>query len=155
MIKVYTNRELLGNRVILDEVDDFFNARVSSKQFDGNDETVISEIDNASVRDYKTGEIETPFGLTDINNLSSGCKTVLVYLYMKRHSDKYKDCVLNVTGCGYNALESLFEQMDRLGDSSSILLLLHTDGLINCSKRKFLINNKYETDEISEIVGRG
>ena len=154
MINVYTHRELLDSEMILDEVEDFFIAKVSSRQFDGNDEAVISEIDNAIVLDYQTGEIKTPFGLTDINRLSGGCKTVLVYLYMKRHPDEYRDCVINVTGCGYNALESLFKQMDRLNDSSTILLLLHTDGLRNCSKRKFLINNKHEVDEISEIVGR-
>lgn len=154
MINVYTSRKLLGSKAIIDEVDDFFNARVSSKQFEEYDETVMREIDNAKVIDYETGEIKTAFGLTNINNLSSGCKTVLVYLYMKRHPDKYKDCVINVTGCGYNALESLFEQIDRLDDSSTILLLLHTDGLRNCSKRKFLINGKHEVDEISEIVGR-
>lgn len=153
MINVYTSRKLLGSRAIIDEVDDFFNARVSSKQFEEFNEAVMQKIDNAKVIDYETGEIKTAFGLTNINNLSSGCKTVLVYLYMKRHPDKYKDYVINVTGCGYNALESLFKQMDRLDDSSTILLLLHTDGLRNCSKRKFLINGKHKVDEISEIVG--
>lgn len=154
MINVYTDRKLLENRVILDEVDDFFNAKVSSKQFEEYDEAVMREIDNAKVLDYETGEIKTAFGLTNINNLSTGCKTVLVYLYMKRHPEKYGDCVLNVTGCGYNALESLFEQMDRLGDSDTILLLLHTDSLWECTNRKFLINGKHEVDEIGKIVGR-
>lgn len=147
MIRIFTSQKLLGNRKVIDDPDSFFIARVSQNQFDENDEKVIEEIDGAKLIDRNFGTIKTPFGLTDINHLSSGCKTVLDYLFISRNKDEYKDCVLNVTICGYNALEALFREMERLNDSDTILLLQHTDGLHMCSDRQYMIN------ELSDILG--
>lgn len=153
MIRIFTSRKLLGNRKVINDPDSFFSAHVSHHQFDENNEKVIEEIDGAKLIDCNLGTIKTPLGLTDINHLSSGCKTVLDYLYITRNNDKLKDFALNVTICGYNALESLFVQMDRLNDSDTILLLQHTDSLQMCSDRQYMINDVHQTNHLSDIIG--
>lgn len=152
MINIYTSRKLLPDRNILNSVDDFFIAYVSQKQFESYDLEVMYKIDTAELLDRELGTIKTPFGVTDINHLSSGCKTVLDYLYITRNAEVYAGCIIDVTECGYNALECLFEQMDRLHDDITLLLLQHTDCLQKCCPHQFLVNGKYKVNSLSDIL---
>lgn len=64
------------------------------------------DIDNAKLIDKRTGKIETPYGITDIKDLSTGCKTVLNYIFMVENPEMYSIVkAINATECGWNALE--------------------------------------------------
>ncbi len=119
-------------------IDDVFNLDVIAGDFTDVDLRVMKEIDGVELLDRCTGAIRTHFGLTDIEHLSSGCKTVLYYLYLKRmHVDNIHLCV---TRCGWNALEVLFTVVDELCDNNTIFVLEHVDGVCNLSKREYNIN---------------
>ena len=77
--------------------------------------------------DRNTGAISTPFGVTDIYHLSTGCKVVLFYLYMQTLGrDKFDSYILEITECGGNALRCLFRCVEILGDVTSTFLLRHS-----------------------------
>lgn len=63
---------------------------------------IMRKIDKAELLD--TDLIETPFGKTTLNNLSTGCKTVILSVFLS------EDNVFIPLGeCGNNALSVLFE----------------------------------------------
>ena len=62
-------------------------------------------IDKASLIDKKLGTVKTDFGITGIKNLSTGCKTVLVFRYLQK---RQMSCNLNINECGWNAVKVLF-----------------------------------------------
>lgn len=68
---------------------------------------IIELIDNAKLLDENTGLIKTPMGLTSVNNLSMGCKTALNVAFVRKHPE-LNISTINVTECGYNALEVIF-----------------------------------------------
>lgn len=150
MIRIYTSMDKLNGTKVIKDPESYFRSYVSSKNFGINDEQVIKEVDNAKLKNKEIGAIETPFGEASINNLSTGCKTVLDYLYIMRNNTMYGG--IDVTGCGANALESLFSQMDRLGDSLTKILLMHTDELYTCKEREYLINNTIIINDLSDIM---
>lgn len=140
MINIITNLEKVSDKKVIRDASSFLNLNVLVQDFDELDLYAMSKIDKAKLLDKNIGTIQTPFGITNITNLSMGCKIVLVYLYMRRNIDKYADYILDITECGSNALEVLFECMDKLGDSSVVLLLRHSDGIELCTDREFAIN---------------
>jgi hypothetical protein len=101
--------------------------------------------------DINTGEIRTPYGLTSIRNLSTGCKTILNFIYINSELNKYNQIkAIEVTECGWNALEELFLQYEKL--SSKIdLILRHQNGLYNCTERRYLIDEEYEITDLSDL----
>lgn len=140
MINIITDSARIVDKNIIMDAYATMDLNISAKDFGELDMYAIHEIDNAKILDKSIGTVQTPFGVTDILKLSMGCKVVLVYLYMRRNINKYTDYVLNVTECGANALEVLFECASRLGDSSITFLLEHSDGIELCSERDFVIN---------------
>lgn len=84
------------------------------------------------------GQKKNIFGITDIKYLSTGCKTVLCYLYLKKND--VEDIVIDVTECGYNALDVLFDVVDRLEDNDSVFILRHKQGLTKCKNRNYSVN---------------
>lgn len=126
----------------------FFLGRVTYKEFSDEDLAVLREIDKADMLDISTGAIKTKYGVTNVDNLSTGCKTVLVYLYTRKHLDEdafRNGILLNVTECGGNALRVLFDLADKHEDDTTIFLLSHNDGVGLCDGHKYLINNKIES----------
>lgn len=124
---------------IIRDFESFFEKYILSVDFEQIDLDVIKSIDNAVVLDRKSGAIQTNFGLTDILHLSTGCKVVLSYLYIKRH-DEFSGNILDITECGSNALEVLFKCVDMLLDSNTVFLLRHSNQLLNCTDRNYRIN---------------
>ncbi len=110
------------NNVIRDS-ESFFKKYISTVEFDPFSNETLERIDSAVVLDKKLGTIRTRFGVTDIHHLSTGCKIVLSYLYLRKNREKFGDRVLDITECGGNALEVLFDFVERLADNESIFLL--------------------------------
>ena len=77
MIRLYRDKAKFDRESILLDNESFFINNVSAKCLGDASLRVMNKIDGASLLDANTGTIQTPYGVTDINNLSTGCKTVL------------------------------------------------------------------------------
>lgn len=138
-IKIYTDKKYLEGRTILIDNESFFKINVAAREFCEEDLKVMWEIDSAELLDSTTGLIKTRYGLTDINHLSTGCKTILNYFYLQRHHTPYT--VIDLSECGYNALRVLFDFVEKQGQVMDFLLT-HQDSLDECGEREYLINNQ-------------
>lgn len=151
MINIITSLNDINTKVRKD-FDSFFKLNVLSSTFEKLDEEVMLKVDKATLVDKKSGLIKTEFGLTDVLHLSTGCKTVLSYLHIIRNKEKYDFEILDINECGANALEVLFECVDKLNDSDTVFLLEHSNHLFNCSERDYIINGNHSKDLLGGIV---
>lgn len=139
MINIVT--KLNNKDAFLIDLDVYFNLnipfKVLSKDKDYLD--VIKKIDTA---EFIADEvIKTRFGITVLSNLSTGCKVVLSYLYLKKSG--VSDIKINITECGGNALEVLFSYADKFADSNTVFYLGHGSGLDDIRNRDYYINGKH------------
>lgn len=142
MINIHTEKGLFKGKLIND-CEAFFKLYVRSFDFGELDEEVMKNIDNAVFIDKDGGVIKTPHGITLVTSLSTGCKVVLTYLHVVRNKEQFSEICIDVTECGWNALEELFRCADSFSNNDNVVFLLrHINGLYNCSERNFLINNK-------------
>ena len=149
MINIVTNKSRLNKKYIyeFEDCEVFFRAKIHSKDFGNDDIEAMQMIDNAILLDRDMGTIQTDFGITTIDNLSTGCKTVLTYLYIKRNKQNYVgEILLDVTECGSNALDVLFDLMDKYKDSDTILLLKHNNYLYKCKSHDYLLDGKEKSE---------
>lgn len=144
MVNIVTSLENLKPDLI--DFESYFNITISARDLDSTDLDIMKHIDDAELLDNNLGTIKTKFGITSLRHLSTGCKVVLSYRYIIKNN-VYKNGVLDITECGFNALEELFSAVDDFNDSRTIFILRHTDGLVNCKRRKYLVNG-VETDEL-------
>ena len=113
-------------------------------------DAVIWEIDKAKIVDTDKDIVVTPFGPCLSWKLSTGCKTVLNYMWVKAHTTEYSYIkAVYATEAGANALEVLFRVMDNLNDSDTEIILEHKNKLFSCSERDYLIN---DTRKIRNLI---
>lgn len=98
MIYLYTRWENDENWIMKN--DWYFNLYTGNQEFTAEEKELILQVDHANVLPDK--RIETPYGLGNVRNLSSGCKTLLNIL-------KNPDKVMNVDECGKNVLDIIFQ----------------------------------------------
>lgn len=149
MINIVTSKTKLEEEYLYQfyDCEEFFKAKIHSKDFNEDDLEAMRIIDGAILIDKNMGTIKTDFGVTVIDNLSTGCKVVLTYLYIQRHRDDYDNKVLlDVTECGANALDVLFDLMEKYGDLDIVLLLEHSNYLFKCKKHNYLVDGKRKTE---------
>lgn len=152
MINIITKYSNIGNSCIRD-FESFFEKYVLSRDFDDMDLYAMQSIDKAVLLDKNIGTIQTRFGVSDILHLSTGCKVVLSYLYIKRCGDTFSGKVLDITECGSNALDVLFDCVEKLNDSETVFLLRHSNQLIKCKDRSFSFSvNGNKSDSLYEGV---
>lgn len=136
--KIYTNYEKFKGFNVIKDNDAFFYENVSAENFSDIEIDVMKDIDNAELLDDKYGKIQTPRGICSIENLSTGCKTILNYLYIC-NSNMNIDAI-DITGCGANAIEKLFQVMEIKGETVN-LILMHKDKLFDCNDREYIIDD--------------
>lgn len=104
MLYVYSKNMLNGFVLINDVEAGFTQLKYNNELFEDDVSLFIMKyIDSVS---FKKGDyIETPFGSTSMDNLSSGCKALLLAYYYRNK----KDVLVNILECGENAIELLFE----------------------------------------------
>ena len=142
MVNISTDETKYQADELIFDNESFFNNNVSSKDFTNDSIEIIKKIDNAELLDVDMGKIKTPYGICGISDLSSGCKTILNYLYIKVFPNKYPNIkAINAIECGWNALEELFRLIDRNADTIEVLLQ-HENGVYKCSDRKYCIDGK-------------
>jgi hypothetical protein len=113
MLKIYSKAENLPKPVVTSHNEVFFRRNFRFADLSPLDFDVIENIDNALI--YKDDTFKTPFGLTQIKNLSTGCKTVLNAIH---NPDK----VFNFAECGGNALSELVRVCTLMDCDISIYL---------------------------------
>ena len=96
------SNEINGTRVI-NAVDAYFDFNITADILDDVDREYMKKYDGAIILDDSTGKIETPYGITDIANLSTGTKILL----LSRHVN---NCILNITESGRNIFKDLMHE---------------------------------------------
>ena len=152
MINIYkSGTNFKGDEIILDN-ESFFNNNVSARSLTDMSLTVMNEIDKAVLLDKKSGKIETPYGITGIRDLSTGCKTVLNYIFIKENTEKYPNVkAIDGTECGWNALDKLFDIIEKEHDSKIIIVLQHDNDLYKCQDRKYCIDGITQIDTLYDF----
>lgn len=143
MVKVYKSREKLpvGTK-ILQDCSAYFNLYARIEDFGTLEFRAMKEIDSAVPLEVAPNLIETPFGITTIKSLSSGCKTVITYLHLCRNYRQPEPAAISNLSCGYNAMEVLFQCMEELQNDKILVLLEHISGLYQCKNREYLIDGE-------------
>lgn len=73
---LYLDKESIGEKRLIYSVDIEFDAVIYNLQLNDKDKEYMKKIDKAA---YKgNGRIKTPFGVTEIQNLSTGCKALIL-----------------------------------------------------------------------------
>lgn len=106
MIYIYTEP---NNMKFINDVESHFKGLSRLNLFTDEIYTeIMKKIDKISYR--KGNFIQTPFGETHIDNISTGCKAVcLAYYYHNQ-----KNILINISECGNNALDVLFNLNNSL-----------------------------------------
>jgi len=137
MINISTTN-LKGVSTINDN-DGFFFQNISPKDINDMSKIVMKKIDNAELLDAITGKIQTPRGIGSIEDLSTGCKTVLNYMFVRDNNVDIK--AINISYCGYNAFDVLFDIAEK-DNKDFVFILLHRDGLYKCKEHDYFIDGK-------------
>ena len=105
MLNIYTlNNNMSKFKLIPDVELGFLDVKLSGELFSDNVYNyIMKSIDGISNR--KGDYIETVFGSTSMDKLSTGCKAVLLAYYYRNN----KDILVNIVECGDNAIEILFK----------------------------------------------
>lgn len=141
MIKLFTSLDYFDKRNVIVDNDSFFINNIFTKCLSEKGLEIIKEIDKAEVLDKKTGAIKTPYGITSLNHLSTGCKTALNVLYLCEHpSDFPRILAVDATECGSNAIDVLLECLDQYDRDLSIIIE-HNNDLYKCKERDYLVDN--------------
>lgn len=142
MIKIYTSINYFNLENILYDNEGFFNNNINGKRLNDDSKEVIQRIDKSELIDINLSTIKTPYGICNIKYLSTGCKTVLNTIYIMEHKEEYENVeAINATECGWNALEVLFDILDR-NSYNMALIIEHENDLYKCSERDYLINGE-------------
>lgn len=140
MIKLYKSKSYFAvDEIILDN-NAFFDNNISARMMDDTSIQLMQRIDGAELLDARNGKIETPYGITDISDLSLGCKTAINFIFVKNNRGLYPNIkAIDATECGWNALEELFTVIEN--DNSDIAIIIeHDNDLFNCSERNYYVN---------------
>jgi hypothetical protein len=126
--------------------DQFFNLFVRVSGIDSVGEKNIKYIDGAEIIDKRLGTIRTKFGVTCCSNLSTGAKTTLNIIHIAKND---LDFAVNVSGCGWNSLNCIFEFLD-LNNSCVPILLQHLD-FRECNNFELMANESYYCKNIRAL----
>ncbi|SES28808.1 hypothetical protein SAMN04487884_12713 [Butyrivibrio fibrisolvens] len=153
MIRIYNRAEgffELDN--ILIDVERFFDISIPASEIDDIGKLVMEKIDGAHFVDQSIGTIKTPYGITSYRNLSTGCKSVLDYIYLTKHPVKYKEVkAVDFTESGWNALDCLFDVISNGVSDKLGIIIRHDDGLYNCKSHTMLFNDEVKIESMKEF----
>ncbi|MEH2928733.1 DUF4869 domain-containing protein [Candidatus Ventrimonas sp. KK005] len=144
MVKLYRSLSYFSMENILYDNEGFFNNNINGKRLSNLSKEAMQKVDKSELIDINLSTIKTPYGICNIKCLSTGCKTVLNTIYIMEHKEEYEYIkAVNATECGWNALEVLFDIVDR-NDYNIGLIIEHMNELFNCNERRYLINGEKE-----------
>jgi len=115
MLKLYTDSTSFNKSEILYDNDAVFEVHTSRLQLDEADKELMMKYDEAKIigENERFGTpVQTRYGVTHINNLSTGLKTLLNLRHMQTFP-QYK--AIDITEAGENVLLDIFEQATHMG----------------------------------------
>lgn len=151
MIQIYNSMNFFDEEEIIVDNEGFFNNNVSAKSLSETSLNIMCKIDKARLLDKKTGKIETPYGITSIYDLSTGCKTILNCIFITENPDIYPSIrAINATECGWNAVDELFSFIES--NSIQIGVIIEHDNLLyKCKDREYMVNNERRIDTMFDF----
>lgn len=105
MINVYTCKNLIpeGYTEMFTDPIGVVRQFMKAKEFTDLEIDTLKEIDEATVYDKEWSLVKTPYGVTNIYNVSKGCQNVLAYIWVIKNNSKKKlwidigHCELKIT----------------------------------------------------------
>ncbi len=147
MIDLYNSSKYFSGIEIIVNMESFFKNNISASQLSQDSLDVMKQIDNAILLDKGLGTIQTPFGICNINDLSTGCKTVISAIFINEHKDKFISLrAIDATEAGPNAIELLFEYIERT--NMNISVVVEHDDIFTCKDRLYRINGEYTVNSL-------
>ena len=143
MIKIYTSKNNTSDSAI-NQVDIYFDRHICLRDLDTVELNLMQDTDNATVVDFNTDMIRTPYGVASKDVLSSGCKTLILANYFKR---KNISIVLCANECGQNIFPTLFQ----IVNVSCVSLLLDHSFIPADLHYNFCVNNVTYVDTSEDL----
>lgn len=107
---------------------------------------ILHSIDRASIINEGLLKIETPYGIASVDDLSTGCKTLLNIAYLTEQLGN-RIAIVNVNECGNNALRKAF---DMVSGTNIHLYISHDTAAVDM-QYKFIVNGKELKDEFEFV----
>jgi hypothetical protein len=149
LVKIYTDKDLLKNKNGIDNVDSFFFSKVTdTNSFDEDEKTILKQFEKATITGSRQllGRFNTEFLLED---LSSGVKALLL-LSLIQNNKLTKVDYIDVTECGKNVLEVVFEKISQL-KISAFIQHIEFRGIRDYN---YLLNDKENIATTKELIRR-
>ena len=129
MLHIITKR----TKSVLHDVEIYFNSFYDFTEFNKPIyKKIVRKIDNAILDD--NGIIQSPIGKCTLKDISTGCKSILLLVYLKD-----SDIIVPLNECGLNAIDVAFE----LGASMDLYGYLSYGIVVNDKNAECFINGKY------------
>ena len=149
MIRIYRKSDRFQDNSIIRDNESFFRNNISPQFFDKECENLMYSIDRAEIIDIKNGAIKTPYGITSIYSLSTGCKTAINVYYVFKNPNIYRELVaVDLTECGYNAIDTIFDLCEKYNINIKFTLE-HCNDLYKCKDREYCIDDKEIIESLS------
>lgn len=144
VVRLYTRPQYLKSisPCIISNDEAFLTTKYENGFLERHRDTIYA-IDRAAVVNYSRLKIETPYGIASIDDLSTGCKTILNILRLMETGGK-KEALVNVDEAGNNVLKRI---LDLVAGTRISLYITHDTDCIDNS-RKFILNGKEMLDEM-------
>lgn len=123
MIKLYTERLFLKNKLIIEDINLFFNSYMNIEN--------LTEKDKAAIQEIDTGTI------TDISKLSTGCKTIILLMHIK---DSF---IVYIEELDNNCIDYILDNLDDI-----IILIYFASRFITRIKKENLVKRIIYNDNL-------
>ena len=146
MINISTDYSLENREKYLTLQNDYFSAVTLNEILDDIDRKIIKDIDDADVSDNE--KINGKYGEASLRDISSGAKTVLNLRNMLK---KNKECYIDITSCGDNAIDVLVDLLKQYDDTFNINLLTCLKNYISYKPINIRVNNSYNAKCFADV----
>lgn len=150
MIQIYTCMDDFNKskRFILSN-DEEFEDKISKESILESDRQLMQQIDSVTKADATA--VITPYGITDIYNLSTGCKTAINISHIKEQVGYREYPIVNITECGQNVIKIIFDMIDNT-EIEVYLAHCFLDTILDC-KYTFNVIGKGRAESVVDLIG--
>lgn len=137
MIQLYSDKEYLTDKGIkvVKNNDVEFDIHVAPKDLDAEDRRLMKEVEGIEILDDNTGLCRGRYGVLDLENISTGLKTLLnIRYYLKKG---HTDITVDVTNAGQNVLQFIFDSIDN----TNLKVILRHCNILNLPNHDILLND--------------
>lgn len=145
MIQLYTSKEKSSNIKWIQNIDPYFDNHFTANKLSQSDLNIMKKLEGIELIDKKVSLFRSKDGILPLNYISTGLKTLLIVRHLKK--DKTQNIGVDVTECGPNILDVLFEEVT---DGSVPIILRHTD-IFELKDRVISVNNTQPIRTMSNL----